>query len=290
MATFDDKILGEKLHYYCSSSEDEGEDGDKAGGGGGESGAAAQPPPVGPGSGGTCNTGPKGVIEDWQRYKQLEVERREENEAERIALAKKLSLSARTDKEDQEAKEREQKAADEFDNLFGEDDEFLRDYMKQRMEEMLEKNMCTKRNYGKIVELRSDSEFLDAVDKVDKNVIVVIFVTEDDAPGCAAVQGCLVNIAKDYDHIKFCKMYTSTVGLSKRFKDKGVPAILAYKGGDQIISLIRITDKLGEDFFADDLEGFLVDHGVLHDRKLLPTVIRGPAKHADHGSSDEEGT
>jgi len=285
MATFDDKILGEKLHYYCSSSEDEGDDQD-----GGEAAAAAGDlPPVGRGTGGaTCNTGPKGVIQDWQRYKQLEVERRAEDEAERIELAKKLSLTTRTDKEDQEAKEREQKATDEFDDLFDEDDEFLRDYMKRRMEEMLEKNMCTKRSYGKIVELKSDAEFLDAVDKVDKNVIVVVFVTEDEAPGCAAVQGCLVNIAKDYDHIKFCKMYTSTVGLSKRFKDKGVPAILAYKGGDQIISLIRITDKLGEDFFADDLEGFLVDHGVLHDRKLLPTLIRGPAKHADHGSSDEE--
>ena len=28
MATFDDKLLGEKLHYYCSSSEDE-DDGPK---------------------------------------------------------------------------------------------------------------------------------------------------------------------------------------------------------------------------------------------------------------------
>ena len=26
MATLDDKLLGEKLHYYCSSSEDEDED------------------------------------------------------------------------------------------------------------------------------------------------------------------------------------------------------------------------------------------------------------------------
>lgn len=282
MATFDDKILGEKLHYYCSSSEDEGEEE--------KGGAIAGPPPqTGRGTGGqVMNTGPKGVIQDWQRYKQLEAERREESEAERVALAKKLTMSARTDQEDQDAKAREQKAADEIDDLFDEDDEFLRDYMKKRMEEMIEKNMCTKRSYGKIIDLHSDGEFLEAVDKVDKNVIVVIFITEDKAPGCEAVHGCLINVAKDYDHIKFCRMYASTAGLSKRFKDKGVPAILAYKGGDQIISLIRITDKLGEDFFADDLEGFLVDHGVLHDRKLLPSLIRGPAKHADHNSSDED--
>jgi len=29
MATLDDKLLGEKLHYYCSSSEDEGENDDE---------------------------------------------------------------------------------------------------------------------------------------------------------------------------------------------------------------------------------------------------------------------
>ena len=28
MATLDDKLMGEKLHYYCSSSEDEGDGGD----------------------------------------------------------------------------------------------------------------------------------------------------------------------------------------------------------------------------------------------------------------------
>ena len=71
MATLDDKLLGEKLHYYCSSSEDE--DGDEQGEGRGA--AEAAPPP--PNSGG-ANTGPKGVIEDWRRFKQLETEKREE--------------------------------------------------------------------------------------------------------------------------------------------------------------------------------------------------------------------
>ena len=31
-------------------------------------------------------TGPKGVIEDWRRFKQLETEKRQENERERLAL------------------------------------------------------------------------------------------------------------------------------------------------------------------------------------------------------------
>ena len=80
MATLDDKLLGEKLHYYCSSSEDEGEDSEETPGGGGGAGGG------GGGStslttsrdwdGSSANTGPKGVIKDWQRFKQLETEKR----------------------------------------------------------------------------------------------------------------------------------------------------------------------------------------------------------------------
>ena len=101
MATLDDKILGEKMHYYCSSSEDEGEE-DK------EQGQETVATQTASKEGGVAtNTGPKGVIKDWQRYKQLEREEREEQEAEKVALAKRLALTCRTDREDQEAKDRE---------------------------------------------------------------------------------------------------------------------------------------------------------------------------------------
>ena len=105
MATLDDKLLGEKLHYYCSSSEDEGEEK--------ESEERLPAPPVSS-DGGTSNTGPKGVIKDWQRYKQLEREEREEQDVEKLALAKRLAMTCRTDKEDQEAKEREENVDAEF--------------------------------------------------------------------------------------------------------------------------------------------------------------------------------
>lgn len=72
MATLDDKLLGEKLHYYCSSSEDEDDERGPTEARTDPDGASA---PV-PGAG--ANTGPKGVIEDWRRFKQLETEKREE--------------------------------------------------------------------------------------------------------------------------------------------------------------------------------------------------------------------
>ena len=84
------QLLGEKLDYYCSSSEDEG--------GSDTEGGSRQPPPLPEGCGGgvSANTGPKGVLNDWQRYKQLESEKREEAEKEMMHLAKKLSLHCRS--------------------------------------------------------------------------------------------------------------------------------------------------------------------------------------------------
>lgn len=41
-------------------------------------------------------TGPKGVIKDYQRFKQLERERREEQKGELAALTKKFAITCRT--------------------------------------------------------------------------------------------------------------------------------------------------------------------------------------------------
>ena len=83
MATLDDKLLGEKLHYYCSSSDDEGEGSEDEAGtgkgvtkGAGGGGKAVSQTPGQAWDGSSANTGPKGVLKDWQRYKQLETEMR----------------------------------------------------------------------------------------------------------------------------------------------------------------------------------------------------------------------
>ena len=37
----------------------------------------------------------------------------------------------------------------------------------------------------------------------------------------------------------------------------GVPALLIYKKGEMIGNFVRLSDELGSDFFANDVEGFL---------------------------------
>ena len=111
MATLDDKLLGEKLHYYCSSSEDEEENEPKNNE---DDSNVVQLNPN------KHNTGPKGVLDDWRRYKQLEVEKREKDEREKLDLAKKLSLNCRSEREDSEINAELEKLENDV-----EDDEFI---------------------------------------------------------------------------------------------------------------------------------------------------------------------
>lgn len=129
MATLEDKILGEKLHNYCSSSEESDSEEDK----GGQIVEEPHTPEINKWEGTSTNTGPKGVLKDWQRYKQLENEKRVDDEKEKIALMKKLTLTVQSALDE----EREKAQIDDPDLAELLDDDFLVNYQKQRMQEML---------------------------------------------------------------------------------------------------------------------------------------------------------
>ncbi|KAK7078163.1 hypothetical protein SK128_024419 [Halocaridina rubra] len=275
MATLEDRLLGEKLQYYCSSSEDEDED--KSGSENeAEKDTPALPPPLEPQSweGSSTNTGPKGVLKDWQRFKQLETENRKEQERERIMLAKKLALSCRSHLDDEKEKEKEKKEEEEVDALIDED--FLREYISKRMEEMMV-NTSMKTQFGHLIALEDGDAFLDAIDKEDKGVTIIIHIYEQEAAGCEAMNGCLTCLAQDYPYVKFCKLPASAAGVSSRFKVTGLPALLIYKAGQLMGNFVRLTDEFGDDFYASDVESFLIEHGMLMDRSLVPPGIRGPS-------------
>lgn len=106
MTTLDDKLLGEKLQNYCSSSsedeEDENEDKAKSTKSGLKFIPESELKERDRWTGSSQNTGPKGVIKDWQRYKQLQNEKHKEAQAEREKLIKKLAITCRSDDLDQE--------------------------------------------------------------------------------------------------------------------------------------------------------------------------------------------
>lgn len=270
MATLEDKILGEKLHNYCSSSEDEDPDS-------GSEDESPKPEPKEPASlpepnkweGTATNTGPKGVLKDWQRFKQLENEKRAEQEREKIMLMKKLTLTCRTSLDD----DREKVAQEDPELAELLTDEFLLEYQKQRMQEMLLINdpSC---KFGMVFNLKSGQEFLDAIDKEHKSVTIVIHIYEENVEACHVMNSCFDDLCSEYPSVKFCKIIGSKAGMSKHFKISGVPALLVYKAGQLVGNFVRISDDLGNDFSPEEVQGFLIEHGMLLDKSCVPKIIK----------------
>ncbi|XP_053852099.1 roquin-2 isoform X1 [Vidua macroura] len=288
MTTADDKLLGEKLQYYYSSSEGEDEDSEKED----KEGESSIPESVGEvelsSDGSAVNTGPKGVINDWRRFKQLETEQRQEQRREMERLIKKLSMTCRSHLDDeadqQKQKELQEKingkmTLQEYNMIHNDEDdeEFLQRYRKQRMEEMRQQ-LYSGQQFKQVFEITSGEAFLDTVDKEQKSTLIMIHIYEDDIPGTESLNGCMICLAAEYPTVKFCRVKSSLIGASTRFTNNALPALLVYKAGELIGNFVRITDQLGEDFFAVDLEAFLQECGLLPEKDLLLlTSIHNPS-------------
>lgn len=290
--SLDDRILGEKTNYYCSSSEDEDDERNDDGGKisslneqhSKDSKSLAEPE-LNEYTGHCTNTGPKGVIDDWRKFKQMENEKREDEEIQRLVSLKKLSLSCRTHLDDEIEKEKDaafmQKLEDEFDEF---EEEFLKEYRAKRLEE-LRKATENVPKFGKVKEL-SKSEFVEAIDKESPSVTVIVHVYEKNVTACESMNRCFECLSQEFPFIKFCRIRASEAQLSINFAVSGVPALLIYKNGELIGNFIHLTDEFGDEFYATDVESFLVENGLLPDNSTRPKIVKTNASEQSDSDSD----
>lgn len=280
MATLEDKLLGEKLENYCSSSEGEDDDDDGSfedaldDSAGASASKIASPTEyvteVESWSGSAANTGPKGVIKDWQRFKQLENEKNEAKERERIMLMKKLSLTTKSNTDNKQTEKDDDLLDAELNELLSED--LLLEFQKKRMSEMLK--MCNQKTFGHVVTLMNGDQYVNAIDQESKSTKVIIHIYENHLSACKTMNKCLDTLAQEYVNVKFCKILSSYTGMSMDFKKSGLPALLVYKNGNVIGTFVRISDQLGgDDFFPSDVESFLIEHAMLPDKSHMPAIV-----------------
>lgn len=252
MANLEDKLTGENLQYYCSSSEDEEPETTAV-----DSNACSlkKGPPFT-----SNNTGPKGVVQDWLLCKQLEEQSLVNNTKKNIELAKRMCLTTKTDTGD--ANQANEKLDLEFRELMSE--EFLLRFQKQRIAEIMEKSNT--KIFGKVGLLKSSDEFINAVDKEETSITVVIHIFDSKNPACKKINEYLEFIAADYKTVKFCKINCQVAGMSQNFYANGLPALLIYRGKELVGNHVRLTDELSNDFFSSDFETFLIENNVIIDK------------------------
>ncbi|XP_078263702.1 phosducin-like [Rhinoraja longicauda] len=215
------------------------------------------------------NTGPKGVINDWRKFK-LE-NKDHETSSDKKQLLRQLSSPHRSfSKKDKDTRKKFSRKMSVQENEMTQDEEdetCLRTYRKQSMQEM-HQQLSFGPQFGMFYELENGEQFLEVIEKELKNTTVMVNVYEDGVKGCKSLINCLTCLALEYPMVKFCKIKASNTGASDRFSDHILPALLVYKAGELIGNFLHITEQLGEEFFAGDVETLLNEYSLLPEKEF----------------------
>ncbi|KAL1450568.1 hypothetical protein WDU94_002916 [Cyamophila willieti] len=300
MATLEDKILGNPRENYCSSSEESGHE-DSDNDEGKEDGASAPtdptpaPPPVKEWNGTASNTGPKGVLNDWEQFKAYETQARRDKEMQRAIHLSKLALTCASAEEEAKRKAREEAEKHRKEELeeelreLEEDDDFLLEYQRKKMKQLYDGLISgregERKTFGSLIRINSSDAYLSCIETEPSYITVLIHLSSPILPSCRSLDSALSDLARSYPtNTKFvsCPLGCVSEHLSGKFKASALPCLLVYRGGEVMASFVKLGEELGEGFLSEDVEGFLVDHGVLVGAQAtVPGILRGARRDDD---------
>ncbi|MEE6496305.1 hypothetical protein FKM82_002294 [Ascaphus truei] len=220
--------------------------------------------------GSASNTGPKGVIRDWRKFK-LESEDQEAVPPSKKEILRQMSSPYKPpSKENKDTREKfsRKMSMQEYELTHDKEDEnYLQKYRKQCMQDMHQR-LSFGPKYGYLRELKSGDEFLEAIEKEQKITTVIVHIYADEIKGCEALNNCLTCLALEYPTVKFCKIKSADTGAGERFSRDVLPTLLVYKAGELISNFISVTEHFNDEFFAVDVESFLNEYGFLPEREI----------------------
>ncbi|KFP28050.1 Phosducin [Colius striatus] len=214
---------------------------------------------------------PKGVINDWRKFK-LESEDRDSLSLSKKEILRQMSSPHRSfSKNDKDTRQKfcRKMSMQEYELIHGEqeDESCLQKYRKRCMQDMHQR-LSFGPKYGYLCELQNGEQFLEAIEKERKTTTVIVHIYEDGIKGCEALNSSLACLAAEYTTVKFCKIKASNTGAGDRFSNEVLPTLLVYKGGELLSNFISISEQFNEEFFAADVESFLNEYGLLPEREL----------------------
>ncbi|XP_062857296.1 phosducin b [Trichomycterus rosablanca] len=208
------------------------------------------------------HTGPKGVINDWRRFK-LESMDQDALPPNKRELLRQMSSTHKINDSNHKM------SIQEYELLKEDDEQCLRKYRKQCMQEMHER-LSFGPKFDGVYELESGEAFINVIEKEHRLTVVVVHIYKDEVKGCDALNSCLDCLAAEYPSVKFCRINAAVTGAGEHFCDDVLPAVLVYKAGEMLGNFLAITQHFNEDFFASDVEAFLNEYGLLPENKLSP--------------------
>ncbi|CAI4231830.1 unnamed protein product [Auanema sp. JU1783] len=182
------------------------------------------------------NTGPKGVLNDYKDF--LEEQKREKafKTKELLRQAKRGILTGT--REDREAAA-EDSEEDDLENL-----------RARRLREM------QKAAQGRMAELTEKSQFTSIIDSC-RDQLLGILLYEPDVESCNKISHVCKILACDHPQVKFARVKSTILDMSKAFTEKAIPSLQFYQNGELVGNFVQLNSILGLDYNSAMLKRFL---------------------------------
>lgn len=227
-----------------------------------------------------ANTGPKGVISDAQHFRDSQRNHRTSLRSLTSASAAQYQQQQRVSEEPQRHWTQEPPSAleklEEGEDAYDEDDAddgFMNKWRQGRLQELqngayessLAHSGRNRRAYGGLTTV-DDEGYLDAVEKSPAGTVVVVYIYDDMVSGHSCMCGrserpivnrsnsfqshvsqmiedCVRTLAQKHSSVRFVRLHYQDAEM----EPAGVPALLAYRGGDKFAGLVPIMEEMPDD-------------------------------------------
>ncbi|KAB8270275.1 thioredoxin-like protein [Aspergillus minisclerotigenes] len=150
-------------------------------------------------------------------------------------------------------------------SLSDEDEEhFLRQWREERIQELRNRSFRRpsprRRMYGSVDTVDAVG-YLDAIEKVTSDTVVVVCIYNPESKTSALVEDCLEGVARRNPTVRFVKLHHEIAEMDYI----RAPALLAYRGGDVFETIVEIVRQIpkGRDCTSHTLEDLLKLYRVL---------------------------
>ncbi|XP_059914805.1 phosducin a [Gadus macrocephalus] len=213
-------------------------------------------------------TGPKGVINDWRRF--------------RLDLAEqpvRRELLRQMSREEGPERPGRKMSVQECELVQQQGERGLRRYRRQCMQEMHQR-LSFGPTFTVVLELLSGEHFLEVVEQ-EPRALVVVHIYQPGVTGCEEMNSSLDCLASEYPSVKFCRIDAVATGAIERFSSDVLPALLVYRAGELLGNFLSVTKHFNQEFFATDVEALLNQYGLLPEKEI-------PASPGEEGEEEEE--
>ncbi|KAH9883865.1 thioredoxin-like protein [Xylariomycetidae sp. FL2044] len=208
------------------------------------------------------STGVKGVIADARAYEQA----RQSKWRSRVRAARKSVFGVNN----ATPKVADAQSGDSEDDVDQNEESFLQQWRESRRLELEKEARNSIRNRRTSPSLRMFGRmdtvdalgYLDAIEKVGRETIVVVFVYDDQCQVSGLIETAMQPLVHSHPHIHFVKVHYEDI----EFDNAAVPTILGYRNqGDLFANLTGLIDMIpdDEDFDSDALKRILQKNNIL---------------------------